>query len=168
VCEIGGAGGLYICRYISLRKINGAQKPKSSRGFVKDYTAYMNWRVLVLLLCPAIGRTQTASSPNSTSVLAPYQATALENALRIPNLTFSARHPSKVLVRPALMAPIVKNLGSVSETRGFARACVIPLLPVPLSPDTDLGIQGKLNPSADPMPRVKELPICGQNPKATR
>jgi len=129
----------------------------------------MKWCALMFVLCSAVVGAQTPSqnaAPNSE----PYQAKALENALRRPNATASNSFSGLFATQPLLSAPILTP-PMPPASREFANTCAIPLLSVPVNPDMDRSINHELKPdalSADPMPTFKGLPICRQDHQPAR
>jgi hypothetical protein len=114
---------------------------------------------LVLCLCAVAGSAQTPSQ-NAAPKLEPYQAKALENALRKPDAGAPNRFSGTFATQTGPILMLVPPVARVEA----ANACAIPLLSVPFNPDMDLGIRHELKPgalTADPMPTFEGLPVCG-------
>jgi len=124
----------------------------------------MKW-VLVAFLSSFAAGAQTPGQ-NAAPKLEPYQAKALENALRRPDAAAPNRFSGLFAA-----APLTLILVPPSAPAQFAKACAIPLLSVPINPDVDRGIRRELKPdalAADAMPVFKGLPSCGQDNQSAR
>ena len=124
----------------------------------------MKWTVAFFLCFAASAQTP---GQNVAPKLEPYQLKALDNALRRPPDATTPKGfsgPFKGVSRRLILAPSVAPVE-------LAKACVIPLLAVPMDPDVDRGIRRELKAEAlgaDHMPVFKGLPSCGQDSQSAR
>ena len=124
----------------------------------------MKWCIVVSALCYAVAGAQTPSQ-NSASNLQPYQLKALKNALRNPKAPAQNSFSGPFVALPPVAAPKLLSPKSSMPIQ-VANACAIPLLPAPVNSDVDRGIRRSLDAkvlSADPMPAIKGLSVCGQD-----
>lgn len=118
--------------------------------------------LLVSALCCVAAAAQSRNQ-NAASKLQPYQAKALENALRKPGVPAANSFSRPFVALPPVTGPKLLMPNSVSVQRQVGNACAIPLRPVPANPDADGGIQRKLDAKAfsvDRMPVARGLPVC--------
>jgi hypothetical protein len=129
----------------------------------------MEWRILVAALCCAAAAGAQTPGQNAASKLQPYQLKALENALHGPKTPVANSLSAPFAALPRLNGPVL--FPARSAPREIAKACAIPLVPVPINSNVDPGIRRKLDPkafSADSMPVAKGLPACPQDHQPVR